>query len=143
MRSFFNDGGNNVIAQGNKSTLMKGNRNIKQRGPLGKTLPRKMTTTLRVGSQQWCPFRINMYYYKSDGHCYLSTNGNVQNFHNGLIFSHHHDERQTVVISSRTDMDEHTEKRNWELCIYRVLNVLHSQYTLLVRTRSCLQPLIK
>jgi hypothetical protein len=67
MRPFLKDVGNDVLAQGNTLTLMKGNRKIKQRGPLGgKTLPRKMTTTLPVGSQQWCPFRINMYYYKSD-----------------------------------------------------------------------------
>jgi hypothetical protein len=109
MRPFLKDSGNDVLAQGNKSTLMKGNMNIEQRGPLGKTLPRKITTALPVGYQQWSPFSINIYYYKSDGHYYLSTNGNVQNFHKGLIFSHHHHERQTVVFSSRTDMDEHME----------------------------------
>jgi hypothetical protein len=132
-----------VIAQGNKSTLMKGNRNIEQRGPLGKTLPRKMTTTLHVGSQQCCPFHINIYYYKSYGHYYLSTNGYVQNFHKGLICSHHHHERHTVVFSSCTDMDEHVEKRKWEFLIHQMLNVLYSQYTLLVRTCSCLQPLMR
>jgi hypothetical protein len=89
---------------------MKGNRNIEQRGPLGKTLPRKMTTTLPVVAQQWCPFRINIYYHKSDRYYYLSTNGNVQNFQKGLICSHYHHERQTVVFSSRTDMDKHVEK---------------------------------
>jgi hypothetical protein len=143
MRSFFKDGGNDVPAQGSKLTLMKGNRNIEQRGPLGKTLPRKTTTTLPVGFQPWCLFCINIYYYKSDGNYYLSTNGNVQNFHKGLICSHHHHERQAVVFSSRTDMDKHVKKRNWEFRIYRMLNVLHSQYTLLVRTRSCLQPLMR
>jgi hypothetical protein len=110
MRSFLKDGGKDVFAQGNKSTLMKGNMNIEQRGPLGKTLPRKNTITLAVVAQQRCPFRINIYYYKSDGYYYLSTNGNVQNFQKGLICSHHHHERQTVVFSSRTDMDEHMEK---------------------------------
>jgi hypothetical protein len=41
MRLFVKDGDNIVFALGNKGTLMKGNRNIEQRGPLGKTLPRK------------------------------------------------------------------------------------------------------
>jgi hypothetical protein len=50
MHSFLKDGGNDVFAQGNKSTLIKGNRNIEQRGPLGKTLPRKTTTTLPAGA---------------------------------------------------------------------------------------------
>jgi hypothetical protein len=98
MRSFVKDGDNHVFAQGNKATLMKGNRNIEQRGPLGKTLPRKMTTTLPAVAQQRCPFRINIYYHKSDGYYYLSTNGNVQNFQKGLICSHHHHERQTVSV---------------------------------------------
>jgi hypothetical protein len=110
MHSFLNDGDNDVFSQGNKATLMKGNRNIEQRGPIGKTLPRKTTTTLPVVAQQRCPFRINIYYHKSDGYYYLSTNGNVQNFQKGLICSHHHHERHTVVFSSRTDMDEHVEK---------------------------------
>jgi hypothetical protein len=56
MRSFARDVDNHVFAQGNKATLMKGNRNIEQRGPLGQTLPRKMTTTLPIVAQQWCPF---------------------------------------------------------------------------------------
>jgi hypothetical protein len=43
MRSFVKDGDNHVFAQENKAALMKGNRNIEQRGPLGKTLPRKKT----------------------------------------------------------------------------------------------------
>jgi hypothetical protein len=77
MRSFVKDGDNHVFAHGNKVTFMKGNSNIEQRGPLGKTLPRKMTTTLPVVAQQRCPFRINIYYHKSDGYYYLSTNGNV------------------------------------------------------------------
>jgi hypothetical protein len=33
--SFLNPGGNDMCEQGNKVTLMKGNRNIEQRGPLG------------------------------------------------------------------------------------------------------------
>jgi hypothetical protein len=37
MRPFFQDGDNHVFVQGNKATLMKGNMNIVQRGPLGKT----------------------------------------------------------------------------------------------------------
>jgi hypothetical protein len=110
MRSFVKDGDNLVFALGNKATLMKGNRNIEQRGPLGKTPPRKTTTTLPVVAQQRCPFRINIYYRKSDGYYYLSTNGNVHNFQQGIICSHHHHERKTVVFSSRTDMDEHVEK---------------------------------
>jgi hypothetical protein len=101
---------NLVFAQGDKATLMKGNMNIEQRGSLGKTLPRKTTTPLPVVEQKWCPFRINIYYHKSDGYYYLSTNGNVHNFQKGIICSHHHHERQTVVFSSRTDMDEHVEK---------------------------------
>jgi hypothetical protein len=32
MRSFMKEGGNDVFAQGRKSTLMKGNMNIEQRG---------------------------------------------------------------------------------------------------------------
>jgi hypothetical protein len=110
MRSFLKEGGNDMFAQGSKSTLTKGNRNIEQRGPLGKTLPQKTTTTLPVVSPQCCHFRINIYFYKYDGYYYLSTNGNVQNFHKGLIYSHHHHEIQAVVFSSRTDMDEHVEK---------------------------------
>jgi hypothetical protein len=89
---------------------MKGNRNIEQRGPLEKMLPRKTTTTLPVVAQQRCPFHINIYYYKYDGYYYLSTNSNVQNFQKGLVCSHHHHERQMVVFGSRTDMDEHMEK---------------------------------
>jgi hypothetical protein len=110
MRSFVKDGDNLVFALGNKATLMEGNRNIEQRGPLGKTLPRKTTTTLPVVAQQRCPFRINIYYHKYDGYYYLSINGNVHNFQKGIICSHHHHERQAVVFSSRTDMDEHVEK---------------------------------
>jgi hypothetical protein len=85
MLSFVKDGDNHVFAQGNKATLMKGNRNIEQRGPLGKTLPRKTTTTLPIVAQQRCPFQINIYYHKSDGYYYLSTNRNVQNFQKGLF----------------------------------------------------------
>jgi hypothetical protein len=70
----------------------------------------KTTTTLPVVGQQRCPFRINIYYHKSDGYYYLSANGNVHNFQKGIICSHHHHERQVVVLSSRTDMDEHVEK---------------------------------
>jgi hypothetical protein len=110
MRSFVKDGDNLVFALGNKATLMKGNRNIEKRGPIGKTLPIKTTTTLPVVAQQRCPFRTNIYYHKSDGYYYLSTNGNVNNFQKGIICSHHHHERQTVVFSRRTDMDEHVEK---------------------------------
>jgi hypothetical protein len=110
MRSFVKDGDNLVFELGNKATLMKVNRNIEQRGPLGKTLPRKTTTNLPVVAQQRCPFRINIYYHKSDGYYYMSTNGNVHNFQKGIICSHHYHERQTVVFSSRTDMDEHVEK---------------------------------
>jgi hypothetical protein len=44
MRSFLEEGGSEVFAQGEKLTLMKGNRSIEQRGSLGKTIPRKMTT---------------------------------------------------------------------------------------------------
>jgi hypothetical protein len=110
LRSFVEDGDNHVFAQGNEATLMKGNRNLEKRVPLGKTLPINTTTTLPVFAQQRCPFRINIYYHKSDGYYYLSTNGNVQNFQKGFICSHRHHERQTVVFSSRTDMDEHVEK---------------------------------
>jgi hypothetical protein len=110
MRSFVKDGDNLVFALGNKATLLKGNRNIEQRSPLGKTIPRKTTTTLPVVAQQRCPFRINIYYHKSDGYYYLSTNGNVHSFQKGIIFSHHHHERQMVVFSSRTNMDEHVDK---------------------------------
>jgi hypothetical protein len=56
MRSFVKDGDNDVFVQGNKVTLMKGNRNIEQRGPLVKTLTGKTTTTLHVVAQQRCPF---------------------------------------------------------------------------------------
>jgi hypothetical protein len=89
---------------------MKGNRKIKQRGPLRKTLSRKMTTTLPLDAEERCPFRINIYYFKPDGYYYLSTNGNIHNFDKGISCSHHHHERQTVVFSSRMDMDEHIEK---------------------------------
>jgi hypothetical protein len=41
MRSFLKEGGNDVFAQGNTSTVMEGNRNIEQRDPLGKILTRK------------------------------------------------------------------------------------------------------
>jgi hypothetical protein len=36
--SFLGSGGNDIFEQGNTVTLMKGNRKIEQRGPLGKTL---------------------------------------------------------------------------------------------------------
>jgi Zn-dependent oligopeptidase len=45
-----------------------------------------------------------------DNIIFQQINGNVQNFHEGLTCSHHHHERQTVVFSSCTDMDEHVEK---------------------------------
>jgi hypothetical protein len=51
MRSFLKKGVNDVYSQGNKLTLMKGKRNIEQKGPLGKTLPQKITTTLSVVPQ--------------------------------------------------------------------------------------------
>jgi hypothetical protein len=102
--------GRGVVMCLRKATFMKVNRNIEQRGRIGKTLQRKKTTTLPVVAQQRCPFQINIYYHKSEGYYYLSTNGNVHNFQKGPIFSHHHHERQTVVFSSRTDMDEHVEK---------------------------------
>jgi hypothetical protein len=86
---------------------MKGNRNIEQRCPLGKTLLRKMTTILPGVPQQCCPFCINIYYYTADGYHYISTNDNIQNFQKGIICSHRQHERQTVVFGSRTDMDEH------------------------------------
>jgi hypothetical protein len=41
-----------MFEQGNKVTLMKGNRNIEQRGPLGKTLSRKTTTTLPLDAEE-------------------------------------------------------------------------------------------
>jgi hypothetical protein len=100
-----------MFEQGNKVTLMKENRKIEQRGPLGKTLSRKTTTTLPLDVEERCPFSINIYYYvKPDGYYYLSTNGNIHNFDKGITCSHHHHERQTVVFSSRTNMDEHVEK---------------------------------
>jgi hypothetical protein len=99
------------LRAGEKMMFMKGNMNIDQRGPLGKTLPQKMTATLPVAAQLWCSFRINIYYEKSDRYYYLSTNSNIHNFQKGIIFcSHHHHERQTVVFSSHTNMDEHVEK---------------------------------
>jgi hypothetical protein len=70
----------------------------------------KTTTTLPVDAEERCPFRINIYYFKPDGYYYLSTNGNIHNFHKGITCSHHHHERQTVVFSSCTDMDEHVKK---------------------------------
>jgi hypothetical protein len=87
MRSFVKDGDNLVFALGNKATLMRDNRNIEQRGPLRKTLPRKTTTTLPGVAQKRCPFRINIVYHKSDGYFYLSTNGNVHNFQKGIFFT--------------------------------------------------------
>jgi hypothetical protein len=65
--SFLNYGGNKMFEQGNKVTLMKGNRKIEQRGSIGKTLSRKKTTTLPVDAEERCPFRINIYYFKPDG----------------------------------------------------------------------------
>jgi hypothetical protein len=82
-----------MIEQGNKVNLMKGNRKIEQRGPLEKTLSRKMTTTLPFDAEERCPFRINMYYFKPDGYYYLSTSGNIHNFDKGITScSHHHHE---------------------------------------------------
>jgi hypothetical protein len=46
MHLFLEEGDDDVFAPGNKSTLTKGNRNIEQRGPLGKILLQKTTTTL-------------------------------------------------------------------------------------------------
>jgi hypothetical protein len=73
-------------------------------------LSQKTTTTLPLDAEERCPFRINIYYFKPDGYYYLSTNGNIHNFDKGITCSNHHHERQTVVFSSRTDMDEHVEK---------------------------------
>jgi hypothetical protein len=108
--SFLNSGSNEMFEQGNTATLMKGYRKIEQRGPLGKTLSRKMTTTLPLDAEEQCPFRINIYYFKPNGYYYLSTNRNIHNFDNSITCSHHHHELQTVVFSSRMDMDEHVEK---------------------------------
>jgi hypothetical protein len=99
-----------VFALGSKATLMKGNMSIEQRGPLGKKLPRKATTTLPVVAHQWCPFQINIYYHQPDRYYYLSSSGNDHNLQKGIIFSHHHHERQMDVFSSMTDLDEHVEK---------------------------------
>jgi hypothetical protein len=108
--SFLNSGGNEMFEQGNKITLLKGKRKIEQTGPLGKTLSRKMTTTLPVDAEERCPFCIKIYYFKPDGCYYLLTNGNTHNFHKDITCSHHHHKRQTVVFNSHTDMDEHVEK---------------------------------
>jgi hypothetical protein len=96
--SFLNFAGNEMFEQGNKVTLMKGNRKIEQRGPIGKTLSRKTTTTLPLDAEERCPFRISIYYFKPDGYYYLSTNGNIHNFDKGITCSHCHRERQTVVF---------------------------------------------
>jgi hypothetical protein len=61
--SFMNSGGNKKIEQGNNLTLMKGNRKIEQRGPIGKTLSQKTTTILPLDAEERCPFRINIYYF--------------------------------------------------------------------------------
>jgi hypothetical protein len=108
--SFLNSGGNEMFGQGNKVTLMKGNRKIEQRGSLGKTLSLKTTTNSPGDAEEHCTFHINIYSFKPDGYYYLSTNGNIHNFHKGITCSHHHHERQTVVFSSRIYMDEHVEK---------------------------------
>jgi hypothetical protein len=105
-----NSGGNEMFEQGNKVTLMKRNRKIEQRGPLGKSLSQKTTTTLPLDAEKRCPFRINIYYFKPDGYNYLSTNRNKHNFDKGITCSHRHRERQTIVFSSCMDMDEHVEK---------------------------------
>jgi hypothetical protein len=78
--------------------------------PSRKDATKKKTTTLPVVAQKRCSFRTNIYYHKSNGYYYLSTNGNVHNFQKGFICSHHHHERQTVVLSSRIDTDENVEK---------------------------------
>jgi hypothetical protein len=44
--SFLNSVSSEMFERGNKVTLMKGNSKIEQRGPLGKTLSPKTTTTL-------------------------------------------------------------------------------------------------
>jgi hypothetical protein len=67
INSFIKEGGNDVFTQRDRSNLMKGNMNIEQIYPLGKTLTQKKTTTLPVVPQQCCHFSINIYYYKADG----------------------------------------------------------------------------
>jgi hypothetical protein len=49
--SFLNSGGKEKFEQGNKVTLMKGNRKIEQRGQLGNTLSWKTTTNLPVDAE--------------------------------------------------------------------------------------------
>jgi hypothetical protein len=41
-----------MFEQGNKVTLMKGNRKIEQRGPLGKTVSRKTTPNLPLDAEE-------------------------------------------------------------------------------------------
>jgi hypothetical protein len=108
--SFLNSGGNEMFEQGNKVTLMKGTGKLNKEGHLERPCHEKTTTTLPLDAEERCPFRINIYYFKPDRYYYLSTNGNIHNFDKGITCSHHHHERQTVVFSSRTDMDEHVEK---------------------------------
>jgi hypothetical protein len=76
-----------MFEQGNKVNLMKGNRKIEQRGPLGKTLSRKTTTTLPLDAEERFPFRINIYYFKPDRYYYLSTNRNIHNFDKGIVLA--------------------------------------------------------
>jgi hypothetical protein len=108
--SFLKSGGNEMFEQGNTVSFMKRNRKIEQKGPLGKTLSQKTTTTLPLDAEEQCPFCINIYYFKPDGYYYLSTNGNIHNFGKCITCSHRHHERQTVVFSSCTYMDEYVEK---------------------------------
>jgi hypothetical protein len=50
--SCMNSVGNEMFEQGNKVTLMKGNRKTEQRRPLGKTLSRKTTTALPLDAEE-------------------------------------------------------------------------------------------
>jgi hypothetical protein len=94
-----------VFEKGHKTTCMKRSRAKDYRGSLGKTLPRKTTTILPVDKEDRCPFSINVYYCATGGHHYLSSKGFVRNFLDGVHCSHLHQEKLTVLFSSRNDID--------------------------------------
>jgi hypothetical protein len=112
MRSFLKDGGNDVFAQGNKLTLMKGNRNIEQRGPLGKTLQKKRKLICLLLFNNGVPF-VSISTIKSLMDTIIFQPMAMFRTSRRVLFVHitiMKDKYWLCSVAGNTDMDEHVEK---------------------------------
>jgi hypothetical protein len=98
----------------NTLVLMKGNRNIEQRGPLGKTLCTKKNNNYVAcccSTALTFPYKyILLIINQMDTIIFQQMAMIRTSIRKGLIHSHRHHERQMVVFHSHTNMDEYMEK---------------------------------